>query len=357
MKIDELLQTKRDRVLVLETELSNPDTITNQSVYKELTREYALIKQLLTLWDAFLSAEKSLNEAKEILSDSSSDAELKDMAREEIESLKTDYDKLKRSITVYLLPKNETDARNTIVEIRAGTGGQEAALFAGELFRMYSRYAERKTWKLEILDSNPSDLGGFKEIVFRLDGENVYQRMRYESGTHRVQRVPETESSGRIHTSAVTVAVLPEAEDVDIQIDTKDLRIDVYRSSGPGGQSVNTMDSAVRITYLPTGLVVQCQDGKSQRQNKLQAMKVLRSRLLAQKEDEQNQKRMQERRTQVGSGDRSEKIRTYNFPQGRMTDHRINLTLYRLDRILEGDIEDIMDALIQADYASELPEF
>ena len=256
-----------------------------------------------------------------------------------------------------MLPKDPNDDKNTIIEIRAGTGGEEAALFVANLFRMYSRFAETKSWKLTVMNSNPTELGGYKEISFQVSGDQVYSQMKWEGGVHRVQRVPETEAQGRVHTSAVTVAVLPEAEEVDIDIDANDLQIDVYRSSGPGGQSVNTTDSAVRITHKPTGMVVTCQDEKSQHKNKAQALRVLRARLLDQKQQEEASARSADRRNQVGSGDRSERIRTYNFPQNRLTDHRINLTLYSLDRIIEGDFQQVIDALAAADRAARMAEF
>ena len=278
------------------------------------------------------------------------------MAEEEKRELADVLQKREQELKFLLIPGDPNDEKNTIMEIRAGTGGEEAALFAADLFRMYTRYAEIKGWKTEILNSHATGMGGFKEISFKISGESVYSQLKFEGGVHRVQRVPETEAQGRVHTSAVTVAVLPEAQAVDIAIDENDLQIDVYRSSGPGGQSVNTTDSAVRVTYKPTGLVVTCQDEKSQHKNKAKALMVLRSRLLAQKEEEEAAERSANRKSQVGSGDRSERIRTYNFPQNRLTDHRIKLTLHRLETIMEGDLQGIIDALIAADRAARIRE-
>jgi peptide chain release factor 1 len=273
------------------------------------------------------------------------DSEIKNLAREEVNSLSTEREKLEEGLKKLLIPKDPLDVKNVLIEIRAGTGGEEASLFANDLFRMYSRYAENRSWKVEIMNHHTMGAGGLKEIVAMIHGKGAYNRFKYESGTHRVQRVPTTETQGRIHTSAVTVAVLPEAEEVEVHIDPGEIKVDVYRSSGPGGQSVNTTDSAVRITHLPTGLVVTCQDEKSQLKNKNRAMKVLRARLLDSKIREQNEKRSEERKSQIGSGDRSERIRTYNFPQGRVTDHRIGLTLYKLESIMQGDMDDIIDQL------------
>jgi len=278
------------------------------------------------------------------------------MAQDEIARLEPEAQRMAQKVQAGIIPPDPSDSRNTIVEIRAGTGGEEAALFASDLFRMYSRYAEVMGWKTELLSSNPTGLGGFKEIIFKISGENVFSRLKFEAGVHRVQRVPVTEAQGRIHTSAVTVAVLPEAEEVEIAIDQNDLIIDVYRSSGPGGQSVNTTDSAVRVTHKPSGLVVTCQDEKSQLKNKVKAISILRARLLARKTEEEASQRSAERRSQVGSGDRSERIRTYNFPQNRLTDHRINLTMYNLDGAMQGEIQEVLDALIAADRAAQLAQ-
>ncbi|HDS02075.1 MAG TPA: peptide chain release factor 1, partial [candidate division Zixibacteria bacterium] len=285
-----------------------------------------------------------------------SDKELLEMIHAELEELRPRLEELEEQLKLLLVPRDPNDAKNTIMEIRAGTGGEEAALFAADLFRMYQRYIEENGWRLEVMTSNPTGVGGFKEIIFLVEGDGAYGNLKFESGVHRVQRVPETEASGRIHTSAASVAVLPEAEDVDIDIDPNDLRIDVYRSSGPGGQSVNTTDSAVRITHVPTGLVVSCQDEKSQLKNKNKAMKVLRARLLDKATAEQNAARASQRKAQVSTGDRSAKIRTYNFPQGRLTDHRIGLTLYKLDSIMEGELDDVIEALKLEDRAERLNE-
>jgi peptide chain release factor 1 len=338
----------------IEKNLSDPAIIADQKKYVALSKEYAQCKILLDVVAKVEIAKIACKDAQEILHDSSSDEDFKAMAEDELTHNQPLIEALQKELKLLFLPKDEKDDKNIIVEVRAGTGGDEASLFCEEIFSMYQRYAEKHKWKCEVMDSRPTELGGFKEITFSVEGNEVYRRMRYESGTHRVQRVPQTESSGRIHTSAVTVAVLPEADEVDIEIDQNDLRIDVYRAGGPGGQSVNTMDSAVRIVHIPTGTMVQCQDGKSQRQNKLQAMKVLRTRLLQAEEDRVRKERSDQRRSQVGSGDRSEKIRTYNFPQGRVTDHRIPLTLYKLDTVLEGEIDEFMDALIAMDYEQEM---
>lgn len=289
-----------------------------------------------------------------MLADSSLDKEFRDMASEEAAEAQKKTEELKEELKVLLLPKDPNDYKNVIVEIRGGAGGEEAALFAGSLFRMYSMYAERKGWKTEIMNENPTELGGYKEISFMIEGEGAYSRLKFESGVHRVQRVPETESQGRVHTSTVTVAVLPEAEEVEFTLDPADLQIDVFRSSGAGGQKVNKTSSAIRVTYLPTGMVVECQDERSQYKNKDKALKVLRSRLLEEKTAKQNAEIAGERRSQVGTGDRSERIRTYNFPQGRVSDHRIGLTLYKIEAIMNGDLDEIIDALVTADTAEKL---
>ncbi|MBO6783486.1 MAG: peptide chain release factor 1, partial [Alphaproteobacteria bacterium] len=293
----------------------------------------------------------------DILADDETDAEMRELAEGELEELRAREPELEQKLKLMLLPKDEADTKNAILEIRAGTGGDEAGLFAADLFRMYQRYAENKGWKVEVMDSSETGIGGIKEIVSSISGSDVFSRLKYESGVHRVQRVPETESSGRIHTSAATVAVLPEAEDVDIEIDENDLRIDTYRASGPGGQSVNTTDSAVRITHEPTGIVVTQQDEKSQHKNRAKAMRVLRARLYEHERQQRDAERAEARRSQVGSGDRSERIRTYNFPQGRVTDHRINLTMHKLDRILDGEaLDELVDALVTEDQAARLAE-
>jgi peptide chain release factor 1 len=294
---------------------------------------------------------------EQILADAGADAELKRMAESERMALKEKLPDLERKVMLLLLPKDEADAKNAILEVRAGTGGEEAALFAADLFRMYQRYAENHRWKFEVLNINETGIGGFKEAIASISGRDVFARLKFETGVHRVQRVPATEASGRIHTSAATVAVLPEAEEVDVVIEDKDLRIDVFRSSGPGGQSVNTTDSAVRITHLPTGITVSCQDEKSQHKNKAKGMKILRARVYEQERARKDAERAAQRRGQIGTGDRSERIRTYNFPQGRVTDHRVNVTLYKIDRVLAGEaLDEFIDALISEDQATKLAE-
>ena len=306
-------------------------------------REHAELNKIVTAYRRYKQTLNDLEESQELLKDA--DPDIKGLARDEITTLSLEKEKIEGELKALLLPKDPNDEKNVIVEIRAGTGGEEAALFGGDLFKMYSRYAEKRNWKVEIITHHPTGVGGLKEIIAMIQGKGAYSVFKYESGIHRVQRVPATETQGRIHTSAVTVAVLPEAEEVDIEIDPSELKVDVYRSTGPGGQSVNTTDSAVRITHLPTGLVVTCQDEKSQLKNKAKAMKVLRARLLDQMIFEQNEKRSEERKSQVGTGDRSGRIRTYNFPQSRVTDHRINLTLYKLDSILQGNIDELIENL------------
>jgi len=303
-----------------------------------------MLRPIVSAYREYLSLQEEMDESRSLLEDA--DPEIRKLAREEIDRLRAAMQPLEKELKILLLPKDPNDEKNTLLEIRAGTGGEEAALFAADLFRMYGRYAEMKGWKTEILSRHVTGIGGFKEIILLVEGERVYSRLKFESGVHRVQRVPETEAQGRIHTSAVTVAVLPEAEEVDVQVAPEELRIDVFRASGHGGQHVNTTDSAVRITHLPTGLVVTCQDEKSQHKNKAKAMKVLLSRLLDLQEAEQHSKISAERRNQVGTGDRSERIRTYNFPQGRVTDHRIGLTLYKLEQIIQGDLDLVIDPLI-----------
>lgn len=317
-------------------------------------REAKTLTPIVEKFREYKKANSDLTEAKEMLADSSLDKEFRDMASEEAAETQKKTEELKEELKVLLLPKDPNDYKNVIVEIRGGAGGEEAALFAGSLFRMYSMYAERKGWKTEIMNENPTELGGYKEISFMIEGEGAYSRLKFESGVHRVQRVPETESQGRVHTSTVTVAVLPEAEEVEFTLDPADLQIDVFRSSGAGGQKVNKTSSAIRVTYLPTGMVVECQDERSQYKNKDKALKVLRSRLLEEKTAKQNAEIAGERRSQVGTGDRSERIRTYNFPQGRVSDHRIGLTLYKIEAIMNGDLDEIIDALVTADTAEKL---
>ena len=333
--------------------MATPEIAMNADVYRQHAQKYAELTDVVDVFTRFKAHESGLQEAEQILH-TESDPEVQELAHEEQARLKESIHILEEELKVLLIPKDPMDAKNTIVEIRAGTGGDEAALFAADLFRMYSRFAELRAWKIELMNSNPTALGGFKEIAFQLSGENVYSLMKWEGGVHRVQRVPDTETQGRIHTSAVTVAVLPEAEEVDIQIDPNELIIDVFRSSGPGGQSVNTTDSAVRVTHKPTGMVVSCQDEKSQHKNKAQALRVLRARLLDLKMQEEADQRSENRRSQVRSGDRSEKIRTYNFPENRVTDQRIHLSLYKLREVLEGDLADLFDALNVADRAARL---
>lgn len=335
--------------------MATPEVAMNPDVYRKHAQKYAELSDLVHAFARYQHEEEGLNEAQRVLHDET-DADMLELAREEHDRLKESLEKREGELRLLLVPKDPNDEKNTIVEIRAGTGGEEAGLFAANLFRMYSRFAEVRNWKIEVMNSNATGLGGFKEICFQVTGDSVYSFMKWEGGVHRVQRVPDTETQGRIHTSAVTVAVLPEAEEVEIAIDPNELQIDVYRSSGPGGQSVNTTDSAVRITHKPTGMVVICQDEKSQHKNKAQALRVLRARLLDIKIHEEADARAEDRRSQVRSGDRSDKIRTYNFAENRVTDHRIHLSLYRLKEILEGDLLDLIEALNVADRAARLAQ-
>ena len=327
----------------LEGLLSDPKIIQDYELYQKYAREHSDLSKIVAIFADYRAVAVGIDESLELLKDE--DPEINMLARDEIDRLDDKKACLEKELKKLLIPKDPLDGKNVIIEIRAGTGGEEAGLFAGDLFKMYQRFAEITNWQVEILGHHATGVGGLKEIIAMVKGKNAYSRLKYESGTHRVQRVPATETQGRIHTSAVTVAVLPEAEEVDIDIDPNDIKVDVFRSTGPGGQSVNTTDSAVRLTHLPTGVVVTCQDEKSQHKNKAKAMKVLSARLLDAMIREQNQKRSEDRKSQVGSGDRSERIRTYNFPQGRVTDHRIGLTLYKLDSILQGNIAEIMDEL------------
>lgn len=328
----------------LEKQLADSSVMQDMKRYSELMKEHASAKEIIDSYAVYKKIVSELKEARE-LAEMEKDPELREMAKEEIKELESRKEEQTQLLRTMLIPKDPLDLKNIIMEIRAGTGGDEAGLFAADLFRMYSKFSETRKWKIEILSSHESGLGGFKEIVFSVTGKNVYENLKFESGVHRVQRIPETESGGRIHTSAVTVAVLPEAEETDIQINQEDLKIDVYRSSGPGGQCVNTTDSAVRMTHIPTGIVVICQDEKSQIKNRAKALRVLRARLFEMEEAKKQKERSEARKNQVGSGDRSERIRTYNFPQNRLTDHRINLTLYKLDLIIDGAMEELLDTL------------
>lgn len=334
--------------------LCSPDIISNQQEYAKLMKEQKNLTPVVEKFREYKQYESTLTESKELLDAGGLDKDFRELVQEEFEQAKIDVERCSEELKVLLLPKDPNDERNVIVEIRGGAGGEEAALFAGELFRMYSMYAQSKGFKVEILSENPTELGGYKEIVFSVEGEGAYSRFKFESGVHRVQRVPETESQGRIQTSTATVAVLPEAEDVDVELDPADLQIDVFRSSGAGGQKVNKTSSAIRVTHFPTGMVVECQDERSQYKNKDKALKVLRSRLLEIEQAKHDAEIAGARKAQVGTGDRSERIRTYNFPQGRVSDHRIGLTLYKIEQIMNGDLDEIIDALITADTAEKL---
>ncbi|MDO9573652.1 MAG: peptide chain release factor 1 [Candidatus Contubernalis sp.] len=344
----EKLQNIEDHFLELEGLISDPDVINRQQEWQKYTREHSRLSKTVEVFRIYKTTLQELTEAQEMQKEKL-DEDMSVMVKEEVALLLKQKEELEEQLKVLLIPKDPFDEKDVIVEIRAGTGGDEAALFAGELFRMYSRYAERRGWKLEILNASETDIGGFKEMVFMVEGEGAYSYLKYESGVHRVQRVPATESSGRIHTSAATVAVLPEAEEVELDINPQDLRIDTFCSTGPGGQSVNTTKSAVRITHVPTNIVASCQDGKSQHKNRDKAMKVLRARLLEVMQNEHDAEMAQNRKSQVGSGDRSERIRTYNFPQGRVTDHRVGLTLHKLDLVLDGDIGEFIEQLAAAE--------
>ena len=336
----------------LETLLADPKLPEDRKEFSRVAKERADLAEVVTCYREWRKLDQEIQDNRELLEDG--DPEIRDLAAQELEDLKERQETLEQELKILLLPKDPNDDKNVLLEIRAGTGGEEASLFSADLFRMYGRYAEEKGWKVEILSSNPTGLGGFKEIIALIEGKGAYSQLKFEGGVHRVQRVPVTETSGRIHTSAVTVAVLPEADDVDVDIDPKDLRIDVFRSSGPGGQSVNTTDSAVRITHVPTGIVVSCQDEKSQHKNKSKGLKILRARLLEKTQEAQRSEIAASRKLMVGSGDRSERVRTYNFPQGRVTDHRINLTLYKLDQIMDGGVKELIDGLITYHQAEAL---
>ncbi len=341
----------------LSLKVSDPDVISDQAVWQKSMKDMAEMEPIVNKYKEYKKATDELKNTKEMLNDSGMDEELRELAKLELAELEEKQEALSNELRILLLPKDPNDDKNVILEVRAGTGGEEAGLFGSDLLRMYMRYAERRGWKTEMMDVNDTGIGGIKEAVILIKGRGAYSRLKYESGVHRVQRVPETESSGRIHTSAATVAVLPEIDDVEVDLNPNDVRVDVYRASGNGGQCVNTTDSAVRLTHIPTGLVVTCQDEKSQIKNKEKAFKVLRARLYDVKLQEQNKEISEARKSQVGSGDRSERIRTYNFPQGRVSDHRIGLTLYKLDQFLDGDLDEIIDGLITSDQAEKMKNF
>ncbi|HHW30890.1 MAG TPA: peptide chain release factor 1 [Clostridiaceae bacterium] len=347
------LDAAENRYEEISHKLSDPLVIENQDEYKKLMKEFSELEEIVTKYREYKKVNKDIQDARELL-ENKEDKEFHELAEMELEEGKKKLEKITNELRLLLMPKDPNDERSVIMEIRGGAGGDEAALFAGDLFRMYSMYAERSHWKLEVLDSNPTEIGGFKEIVFSIDGKGAYSKLKYESGVHRVQRIPVTEAGGRIHTSTVTVAVLPEVEEVDVEINPADLQIDTFRAGGAGGQHVNKTDSAIRITHIPTGIVVKCQDERSQHKNKDKAMKILRSKLYEMAQQAKHSEIAQERKSQIGTGDRSERIRTYNFPQGRVTDHRIGLTLYKIDSILDGDLDEIINALITSDQAEKL---
>ncbi|CCO08416.1 peptide chain release factor 1 [Desulforamulus hydrothermalis] len=347
------LQALEDKYLQLESQISDPAVMADRARWQQLVKSHSELGEVVDVFRRYKKARQDLQDNKQMLEEKL-EPDFREMVELEIEELESKIEELEQKLKILLLPKDPNDEKNVIMEIRGGTGGEEAALFAGDLFRMYCRYAEKKGWRTEVIDANETDLGGFKEVTFVIEGKGAYSTLKFESGVHRVQRVPATESGGRIHTSAATVAVLPEAEEVDIEINPNDLRIDLFCASGPGGQCVNTTQSAVRITHLPTGTVVSCQDEKSQHKNKEKAMRVLRARLLDKAQEEQQKAIAGARKSMVGSGDRSERIRTYNFPQNRVTDHRIGLTLHRLESVLQGELDELIEALITTDQAERL---
>ncbi len=352
----ENLEGVRQKHTEITERLSDPAVISDQDAYRRLSREHAELSPIVDAYGAYLKVSNELEDQKRILEDPDEDPEIKAMAREETPALSEQLEKLAEQLRMLLLPKDPLDNNNIVLEIRAGTGGDEASLFVGDLLRMYLRYAETRRWRTEVLHSSPNEVGGFKEIILGIEGNEVYKSLKFEGGVHRVQRVPRTETQGRVHTSTATVAVMPEADEIEVEINAADLRIDVFRSSGPGGQSVNTTDSAVRITHIPTGVVAQSQDEKSQHKNKAKAMKVLSARIFERVREDQTRKQAEQRRTMVGTGDRSERIRTYNFPQGRITDHRIGLTLYKLNQVVQGEMEELVEALLSHERTALLQQ-
>lgn len=349
----ENLEVFEEKYIQLENDMMDPEVLADSNNFQKIAKEHADLQEIVKKYREYKNATEEL-ESTRALYEEKLEPEMREMVNEEIRNLEKEIAVLDEEIKVLLVPKDENDEKNVIIEIRGGAGGDEAALFAGVLFRMYTRYAERRNWKVDVMNSNEIGIGGYKEVIFMIQGKGAFSRLKYESGVHRVQRVPETESSGRIHTSTVTVAVLPEAEEVEIDISPQDVRVDVFRSSGNGGQSVNTTDSAVRLTHIPTGIVVSCQDEKSQLKNKDKAMKILKAKLYEKEQEEQNKNIADAKRSQVGTGDRSERIRTYNFPQGRITDHRINKTVFRMEDFLDGEIDEMMDSLISFDQSRKM---
>ena len=356
MDLHAFIDRFQKRLAEVEAALGDPSVFNDQKKSQEMSREYNRLKALANLGEQYQSVETEMRENEGLIASEPADSDIAQLAKEDQESLKHQFEALNSKLQIGIVPPDATDSRDTIVEIRAGAGGSESALFAADLFRMLHRYAELRHWKLEVMDSSPSDLGGFKEIIFSIKGEDVFKRLKYESGVHRVQRVPATETQGRVHTSTCTVAVLPEAEEVDVEIKPDDIEVSVCRASGPGGQGVNTTDSAVQIQHRESGLIVRCADGRSQQQNKIQAMTVLRSRLLERKIADEHAKYAAQRKAQVGTGERNERIRTYNFPQNRVTDHRIELTLYSLPSLIEGDMDSVIEPLMHHDLQSKLKE-